>query len=166
MAQTPIKLRTSIALNAKAVADAGFSHDESRALRVRLDLLPKLPHVNSQILNIARRSPNLLHDKAMGKHLSRMQNQEAEDVVLLGRKLHLLAVHRDHAADEVNLERPTLEKRLAALFLKAVAQSGANASDQFRYAEGLCHVIVRAKLQRLDLTALVAPARQNDDWQL
>ena len=52
-------------------------------LWVRLDLLPKLPHVYPQILDIGGRSPNLLHDKAMGKHLSRMQNEEAEDVVFL-----------------------------------------------------------------------------------
>ncbi len=155
-----------VVLHSQPVADAGFGEDVRGVLRFGLDLLAKLTHVYPQILHVARPAPNLLHEKPVREDFTRMKYELPQDVIFLRRKLHLLALDGDDAADEVGGQIAALEKRLAALLLEAVAQCGADARDKLRDAERLCDIIVRAKIQGLDLAALARSARQDDDRHL
>src|SRR3954469_24588669 len=50
---------------AQPVADAGLGQHELRTLRVGLDLLPELAHIDAQILRVGQFVPQLLQQEAM-----------------------------------------------------------------------------------------------------
>src|SRR5258706_6249788 len=94
-----------------------------------------------------------------------MDDQEAENIVLLRRELYLLAVNGHNAADKIDAQSAAFEDRLAALRLKTMAQSGSDTRDKFGYAKRLRDIIVGSQIQGLNFALLVAPARQDDDRQ-
>src|ERR1700730_6662547 len=94
-----------------------------------------------------------------------MDDQEAENIVLLRRELYLLAVNGHKSADKIDAQSAAFEGGLAALLLKTMAQGGADACDKFGYAKRLRDIIVGSEIQGLNFALLVAPARQDDDRQ-
>src|SRR5208337_1542523 len=126
--------------------------------RIGLDFLPQLAHIDPQILDVARRAPDFLHQEPVGENLARVEYEKPEDLVFLGRKLHLLAFHRNDAPDKIDAKVSALEQRLAALLLNAVAQRGADARNEFGDAERLGDIIVRAEIEGLDFPALAGAA--------
>ena len=99
----------------------------------------------------------------MGEHLAGMLHEHAQQVVLLGRKLHLLVGDLDDAAHEVDRRSPAAEDRPLAMHLKLMTKRRPHARKQFIHAERLGDVIVGAEVERLDLADLVAAARQHHD---
>src|SRR5262249_56417755 len=80
------------------VTDAGFGHQVVRPLGIRLDLAPQLAHVDAQILRVGWLVPELVQQELVRHNLARMLHQQAEQIVLLGRELHLLVVDPDDPA--------------------------------------------------------------------
>src|SRR5208337_2646173 len=74
---------SAVIMNAEAVADTGLRDDMDGAFGLRLDLLAQLPDIVAQILHFAPRAPHLLHEKAVGQHHARMQDEQAQDLVFL-----------------------------------------------------------------------------------
>jgi hypothetical protein len=51
----------------ETVTDPCLSQDVTRAVRVLLDLLTQLAHVDAQVLHVDLGTPNLFHNRAVGK---------------------------------------------------------------------------------------------------
>ena len=64
--------------------------DVLRALGIGFDLLPQLPHIDPQILRIGQIIPQLAEQELVGQHLAGVLHEHAQQVVFLGRELHLL----------------------------------------------------------------------------
>src|ERR1700710_1199250 len=65
------------------VANPGFGQDELRTLRVKLDLLPQLAHIDPEILGVGHFIPQLLQEKPVGQHLAGVLHQHAQQIILL-----------------------------------------------------------------------------------
>jgi hypothetical protein len=70
--------------------------------RLRLNLLPQLPHIDSKVLGIRQVVPQFPKKKLVGEHLASMLHKHAREVMLFGGKLHLLVVHFDNASHKIN----------------------------------------------------------------
>ena len=56
----------SLVLLAKTVADAGFRKDVMGLVRLRLDFLAQLPHIDPQILDVRDAAPHLPENVLVG----------------------------------------------------------------------------------------------------
>jgi hypothetical protein len=65
------------------ISNAGFGHEKSRLVRVRLDLLAQKAHQRPQIVNIFSRclSPDLLDQLLVRYHKAEMRCQDVEQPV-------------------------------------------------------------------------------------
>src|SRR6266540_370307 len=90
--------------SAQPITDAGFGQDVLRAFGIRLDLLPELPNVDSEVLGVGQLVPELAEQELMGQHLAGMLHERAQELVLLGRKPYVLFAELDQPADEVDRE--------------------------------------------------------------
>jgi hypothetical protein len=87
-----------------------------------------------------------------------MRHQQAEDVVFLGRELHLLTPKLHDTTGEIDREVARNEHRSLASLLEAVPECSRDPRNEFLHAERLGHVVVRAQVECLHLPLLVAPA--------
>src|SRR5215831_4542975 len=102
-------------------------------------------NVHAQMLCLVSRGsgPDLCEYLAVGEDLACMEDEQAQQGVLGGRKLHVLASSLDDASSEIDLEIAALEDGLGALRL-TVAQGGAHPREQLASGEWFGHVIIRA----------------------
>src|SRR6185436_11812149 len=86
----------------EAVTDAGFG-DQPGTGRVVAELLAELTRVDPQTLGLPAvlRSPDLLEDRPVGEHPSRVTGEEGEEGELLRRERDPLARHLDAVLGEV-----------------------------------------------------------------
>ena len=83
-------------------------------------LLPELPDVNAQILRVDAGGPKAPCSRNLWvSTLPACCTKQPQQLVLLRRKLHLLAAHLDDAAHEVDRQIAELEDRPLALHLRA-----------------------------------------------
>src|SRR5215213_8392244 len=82
---------------------------------ILLELLAQLAHVDPEVLHVHLRTPDLLHDHALGEHLAGVDDEEAQDVPFLVREPYLRTAHRHEPARQVNDEVPALEYGLGPL---------------------------------------------------
>src|SRR5262249_17274895 len=122
---------------AQPIADSGLGEDVVRPLGIGLDLLPQLPHVDPQILRVGEIVPQRAEQEPVGEHLAGVLHQHAQEIVLLGRELHLAVAHLDDAPHQVDRKVAGPEDRALAVRLQLVAQGGAHAGEQLVHAERL-----------------------------
>ena len=72
---------------------------------VGLDLFAERPHKDAQARQIAlgRRAPNLVQDKLVCEHLVGIMRQQAQQLVLDGRQVQLLAGYRRDASVKIDM---------------------------------------------------------------
>jgi hypothetical protein len=61
------------------IADPGLRQDVVRSRWILLELLAELAHIDPEVLHIHPRTPDLLHDHAVGKHLASVDDEQAQD---------------------------------------------------------------------------------------
>src|SRR6516164_1095019 len=66
------------------IANAGLSENVLRPLRIGLDLLAQLTHIDAQVLGVGEIIPQLAKQKFVGEHLAGMLHKHAQQLVLLG----------------------------------------------------------------------------------
>ena len=93
----------------KPIADAGFRQNVLRLCRVGLDLVPELPDIDAEILRVNACGPKFLEKELMGQNLACVLNQKTQQLILLRRKLHLLAAALDDATHEIDRQVAELE---------------------------------------------------------
>ena len=78
----------------EAGSDARLGADQPRLSRIGLDLGPHLPDKDAQVVHVLDmgRPPHTLQQLAMRQHQPGMARHMREQVVFLGRQVHLLAV--------------------------------------------------------------------------
>jgi hypothetical protein len=138
-----------------------------RCRRIRFDLLAKLVDIDPQVLRIDRCiTPYFAQQVLVGQHLAGVDHELLEDVVLLGRELHVLGTAPHQPAHQVDAKIVAGEDALDALFLQAVAKGCPDTRLELVGAERLGDMVVGARIERRHLGRLVAAARQNDDRHL
>ena len=68
-----------------------------------LDLLAELADVDAQLLGVGVGAPDSAQDQGVGQHLAGVDSEEPQQVVLLGRELHLDAVAAHDTSDGYRL---------------------------------------------------------------
>ena len=101
----------------------------------------------------------------MGKHLACMLHEQPQQIVLLGRELHLLVADLDDAAHQIDAELIHVIDRPLPVHLQLVSQRGAHAGEKLVHSERLRHVVVGAKIQGRDLASLIAATGEHHDRQ-
>ena len=142
---------------AQAIADPGLGQNVVRPLGIGLDLVPQLPHVDPQILRIGQVVPQFAEQELVGQHLAGMLHEHTQQLVLLGRQLHLLVRDLDDTAHEVDRQIARPKNRAFAVHLQLMPQRRPHAGEQLVHAERFGDVIVGAEVERLDLPGFVAP---------
>src|SRR5262249_25515412 len=97
------------------------------------------------------------------QHLAGMLNEDAQQLVFLGRQLDLLVADLDDAPYEIDGEIADTKNRTLSLNVKLVPKCGAHPGKEFIHAERLRHVVVGSEIECVDFDGLIATARQNDN---
>jgi hypothetical protein len=123
-------------------------------LCVPLYLLAQLAHVDAQILNVATRPPDFLHQKTVCQHLTRVNDKQPQNIVFLRGELYFLTSHRNESPHQVYAQISACEQGLTTKLLHTVPEGSADARHEFCNSEGLRNIIVRAQIESLDLAVL------------
>ena len=88
----------------KPVADAGFREQMYRLGRIRLQLLPQVPHIDPQIVAVFNGvwSPHLAQQLPLGQHFARVVQQRRQQTKLYRRKVHFLASAQHSAGRNIH----------------------------------------------------------------
>jgi hypothetical protein len=135
-----------------------------RALGIGLDLLPKLPDIDTQILRVSEIAPQLAQQKFVRKHLAGVLHQHAQQFVFFGRKLDLLVADFDDSPHQIDRKVANTKDRPLAVNLQLMPQRRAHPGQKLVHPERLGHIVISAGIERLNLSGLVVAAGQNDDW--
>ena len=137
---------------------------------ILLDLAADVRHVDAQdlIVRLGLGAPDLADEEIVGQHLTGVFAQQRHDLELVEREVNVLPAHENmvlvvvdgQVADRIfsGLRDGVVVKTRARM-----ADSRADAGEQFTRPEGLFDVIVRAEIERRDLVALVRTRGDHDD---
>ena len=132
---------------------------------VRLDLLPKRTHEHAEVLRLigGMRAPHGLQDGAVGQHAAGMLGKKREQLELLGREPHGLAVS-DHPESFPIDDQAASDHRFARRGGRVDAPKvGPDAGEQLFGAKRLGHVVVGAGVERAHLVPFRAARREHQD---
>src|SRR5436309_8092268 len=89
---------------AQAIAYASFGHYVAWLRRITLDLLPKLPDINPEILGLInmRRSPDFAEELLVRDYLAGVFDERAQDFIFLAREPDFVAFDGYHAAGKIH----------------------------------------------------------------
>jgi hypothetical protein len=101
----------------QAVADTRLSDDVTRLRRVGFQFLPQLANVDTQVVRVLgiARPPDDAQQLLVRHYLTGVNNEKAQEVIFLGRKLNLLAVQRYQPSLQIDLQVTADEDRLLNL---------------------------------------------------
>src|SRR5258706_15916228 len=105
-----------------AVADPLLGKDILRLLGARLDLVTQGSNVHAEVLDFTVAAPELAQDEAVRQNLAGMHYEQAEQVVLARRQLHLDASAHDDPAHKVDRQLAAAKDRGFALLLQSMTQ--------------------------------------------
>src|SRR5258707_9646556 len=148
----------SLVCRAQTVSDPRFRQDVLRTFRTRLDLLPELPDIYTKILRVREVIPQFPQQESVRQHLAGMLNEHAQELVLLGRQLHLLVANLDDAPYQIDRQIADAKNRTFSLNVELVPKCGTHAGEQFIHAERLCHIVVSSEIERVDFAGLISTA--------
>jgi hypothetical protein len=97
----------------------------------------------------------------MREHLARVLHQDTQEVVLLGRQLHLFVADFDNAPHQVDGKVADPEHRPLALNLELISKRRPHARQKLLHAKGLRDKVVGAEIELFDLGSFVAAARKH-----
>src|SRR3974377_1705499 len=130
---------------AQTVSDPCFRQDVLRTFRIRLDLLPELPNVDTKILRVGEVAPQFPQQESVRQHLAGMLNKDAQELVFLGRQPHLPLPHLDNPPHEVNRQIAHTKNGTFSLNVELMPKCSAHPRKQLIHAERLCYIIVSSK---------------------
>ena len=89
------------------VTDPGFGNQEARVIGIGFDLLPQLPHENSQILNVLMLipGPDLLEQLIVRHHQADMHRKDMQQAILLARQPNQVLVQRNRPRCQIDRQR-------------------------------------------------------------
>src|SRR5712671_3342498 len=148
---------------AQAISDPCFRQDVLRTFRIRLDLLPELPDIDTKILRVREVTPQFPQQESVRQHLAGMLNKHAQELVFLRRQLHLLIAGLDNAPYQIDRQIADTKNRTFSLNMKLMPKCGAHPGKEFIHAERLCHVVIGSEVECVDFAGLIATARQDHD---
>src|SRR6476661_7537009 len=102
----------------------------------------------------------------MRQHFSGMLHQNAQQVLLLGRQLHLFFADLHNAANQVDGEVADPEDRPFTLQLQLMPERRTHSGQKLVHPERLRNVIIGTQIERLHLAGFVAAAGKHDYWNL
>ena len=147
-------------LVARAAHGLDLRAARAQLLAQRLDV-----HVDRAALALKVIAPHALHQLLAREHATRVLHERKQQLVFLVRERDLLSVRQHRVRRRVGPDHAQLQAGGALLHARA-AQHRAHAREQLHHAEGLGHVVVRARVQTLDLVVLRALGREQDHRQL
>ncbi len=122
-------------------------------------------HVGVHVLRFVAvpRTPDRLQDHLVGARASGVAREEPQEVELLRGELDLRSILVYFVVHEVEVQGPQgqLGRRDGGL-RGSSPQDRADSRLEFAHGEGFGHVVVRAPVERLDLSVL-GPGRREDD---
>src|SRR5690242_3192506 len=89
----------------ESISDTGLGEDVSRTNDVPLDLAAQVRDLNAKILlrvTVAAPAPDLAKERLMRERAPRLRCQCSKDLPLRPRELHVLSVHGERTADEID----------------------------------------------------------------
>lgn len=108
------------------------------------------------------RSPHGSQKDAVGKNLARIAHEKQEKVKFLRRQVNRLPRYRYAVGRRVDAEI-SRNQNLVSGALRRAAQMRSHARQQFLGTEWLGHIIISARIQRLNLHMILIANRENDD---
>src|SRR5262249_33737735 len=90
--------------SAQPISNAGFSKDISRLFGISLDLLPKLAHVDAQILRVGEIVPQLAHQEFVREHFAGMLNHNVQEIGFFWRELDLVVADSHNSSHQIDRE--------------------------------------------------------------
>src|SRR5262249_8882884 len=115
------------------VADANLGHDVLRSFRIGLDLAAQLANVYPQVLWVGWFVPELLNQEFVREHLARVLDQQAQQVVFLGRELHFPAAYLDDASHEIDAQISDMEQRSLSVLLELMPHGCAHTREELAH---------------------------------
>jgi len=107
----PLSVFKALTRRTQPITDSSLRQDELRPLRVFFNFLPELPHVYAQILSVGQVIPQFPKQEFVREHFARMLNQQAQQVVFLGRELDLVIADLDDPSHEIDRKIARLKNR-------------------------------------------------------
>ena len=111
-------------------------------------------------------APHLVQQLIAGVDAVGRGRQVVQQLQLLRRRVHLLAVHQQLIAVQIDLQLVEYQLFLGVVGDLAAAQHRVDAGHQLLHLEGLHQIVVGSHLQTGDAVAHVALGRQHDDGRL
>jgi predicted metal-binding membrane protein len=111
------------------IADTGLRKNILRLCGVRFDFVSELPDIDAEILRVNVCGPKFLEKELMGQNLACVLNQKTQQLILLRRKLDLLAAALDDATHEIDRQVAELENWTLALHLELMLERRADARE-------------------------------------
>ena len=87
----------------------------------------------------------------MRQHLAGVLHEDAQQLVFLGRELYLRILDPHDAPHQIDGQIADLENRPLSLGLELMPHRRSHAGRELLHSERLGHIVVGAKVQRLDL---------------
>src|SRR5699024_5693019 len=109
-------------------------------------------------------SSDLVEELVPGKHGVPVLQQQAQELKLLQRQRHILAVHLDQVPPGVHHQLPQLVHRRRRAALPAPAEGGPDPGHQFHHAEGLGYIVVGSASRPTTLSYSLPLAVRRITW--
>jgi len=88
-------------------------------------------------------APYLLQKPAVGDHAASLADQRGEELVLRGREMHLRALTKDLATEQIDSEPSHGEDRLGRrIWKRGASERHADSGKQFGHSERLREIVV------------------------
>ena len=144
------------------IAHTNMCLDVLRGLLCWLQLFPQCCHKYPQrsYIVIPTAAPDILCDKGMGQYLANILGQQAQQLILNGRQVQFV-VSQISAPPSIIYFQFTINKyRTGGYHFRRHQGESAlrypKSCQQFFYRKGLCQIIVRSGIQRLDFIVILA----------
>ena len=142
------------------------------AVRSWFQLFTKRSHEHAQRgdVALAGTAPHAFDEKAVRQHLAHVLREHGKQAVLDRRQMQLLAIDTGAPRRVIHTQFPVDKdgacRRAAGLHIGQAATGHAKARQQLLYGKRLCQVIIRPRVQRIDLIRILASCGDNDDRQI
>jgi len=153
----------------EAVPDPRFRHNIARSAILALKLLAQMPHENPEVLRLlhAILSPDSRKQCSMGDHLIGIPREIHKQIELFRSEMNVTVAYANRACLHIDVKIADFNQVGFRLFpCGRPSQSGSHPCQQFIHIEWLGHIVIRTRIERLNLGTLISFHRKHDDWHL
>src|SRR6266446_7701821 len=152
----------------EAISHPGIGHNVARRVWRGFQFLAELPYEHAQVFDLLRAltTPDRPQQGAMRYHSAGVVSKIHEKVKLFRSEVDRAVLDKNAAGSGLDLEVARFYRSDFRLFRSRAAKISATARQEFLHAEGLGHVVIRARIQRLDLGTFLTSHREHDDRNL